>query len=107
MADSTVTYYRNELTIVRSVALSTPVVTAGNQVTIVDDLPTATAAPVRQRTEIETTVSYAATFRKRRLRPTINTPQLPDTTVVLYYYRRPDGTSLFKRPDTISNYLRP
>lgn len=67
MTTSTVTQYRNELTIVRSVALSTPTVTAGNQVTIVDDVPTATSAPVRQTAEIETTVSYTATFRKRRL----------------------------------------
>jgi hypothetical protein len=67
MTTSTVTYYRETLSTVRTAGTAKPAVNSGNQVKITSDIPTATASMIRQSTSIESRVSYTATFRKRRL----------------------------------------
>lgn len=136
MTASAVTYYREQLTAVRSVGTDVPFGTdsilidpdtgdpfidpdtgnpftefsqgimAGNQVTITTDATTAISAPVKQRALIQSGTGYTVTMRKRAITAYVDTPELPSIIVIEYYFRRPDTTSRYFRPDGTSYFVR-
>jgi hypothetical protein len=101
---TTVTYYRNHVEVTRNVVVSVPTLSSGNQVSYENEA--ATAAPVPHRAEIETAVTYSATMTKQRYRIDLETPELPNITVVDFFFLRPDGVSFYRRPDGTSRYVR-
>jgi hypothetical protein len=106
MTTSTVTYYRETLSVSRTAGTANPTVNSGNQVKITSDIPTATASMIRQSTSIESRVGYTVTMRQRTVTALIYTPPLPSVIVVDFYYLRPDGVSFYRRPDGTSRYVR-
>jgi hypothetical protein len=78
---TTVTYYRNHVEVTRNVVVSVPTLSSGNQVSYENEA--ATAAPVPHRAEIETSVTYSATMTKQRYRIDLETPELPETNIVV------------------------